>query len=90
MSDETGTKRTPGPEESARAARRARRRERARRVLDTSVPSPCITVCQIDPKSDTCIGCARTIDEIRDWPILSAEEKRAVLALLPERKGAKA
>ena len=69
-----------------RAARRARRRARARAQLDTSVPSPCITVCQIDPKDDTCIGCRRHIDEIRDWPILSAEEKRAVLALLPGRK----
>ena len=69
-----------------RAARRARRRQRARVKLDNSVPSPCITVCQIDPKDDTCIGCRRHIDEIRDWPILSAEEKRAVLALLPGRR----
>ncbi|WP_420346360.1 DUF1289 domain-containing protein [Pelagibius sp.] len=70
---------------AARAARRARRRKRAARVFDTSVPSPCIQVCQVDPKSDCCIGCGRHIDEIRDWPILSAEEKKAVLALLPER-----
>lgn len=69
-----------------RAARRAPRRQRARAQLDTSVPSPCITVCQIDPKDDICIGCRRSIDEIRDWPILSAEEKRAVLALLPGRR----
>jgi len=73
-------------EAEERAARRARRRARARQQLDTSVPSPCITVCQIDPKDDTCIGCSRNIDEIRDWPILSADEKRAVLALLPERR----
>ncbi len=68
-----------------RAARRARRRARVRAQIDTSVPSPCIAVCQIDPKSDRCIGCKRTIDEIRDWLILSAEQKRAILAALPSR-----
>lgn len=58
-----------------------RRRRRARRALpDTSVPSPCIAVCQVDDASDLCIGCFRHIDEIRDWPILTAAEKQAVLA----------
>ncbi len=57
-----------------------RRRRRARRALpDTSVPSPCISVCQLDDASDLCIGCFRHVDEIRDWPILSAAEKQAVL-----------
>ncbi len=57
-----------------------RRRRRARRALpDDSVPSPCISVCQVDDASDLCIGCLRHIDEIRDWPILTAPEKRAVL-----------
>lgn len=66
-----------------------RRRRRARRALpDTSVPSPCIAVCQVDDASDLCIGCFRHIDEIRDWPILSAEEKQAVLTRCAERKAA--
>lgn len=80
----------PAAEREARLARRARRRAQARRVLDTSVPSPCVSICQTDPRDDTCIGCARHIDEIRDWPILSAEEKQAILAQLPDRKAAKA
>lgn len=75
-----------GKDREERAARRARRRAKLRQGLDNSVPSPCITVCQVDPKNDVCIGCHRHIDEIRDWPILSADEKRAVLALLPQRK----
>ena len=74
--------------EQGRAAR-PRRRSRGRRVIDHSVPSPCIAVCTIDDASGQCLGCQRTIDEIRDWPILSAEEKRAVLALLPERQAHK-
>lgn len=67
---------------------RARRRPRRRRELDTSVPSPCITVCQVDDATGCCIGCYRSIDEIREWPILSADEKRAVLARIAERKAA--
>ncbi|MDX1575720.1 MAG: DUF1289 domain-containing protein [Kiloniellales bacterium] len=67
---------------------RARRRPRRRRELDNSVPSPCITVCQVDDATGCCIGCYRSIDEIREWPILSADEKRAVLARIAERKAA--
>ncbi len=79
-----------------RKARRAERRGRARRragrrpVLDDSVPSPCIAVCQVDDATGCCIGCFRSIDEIREWPILSADEKRAVLARIAERKAAAA
>jgi predicted Fe-S protein YdhL (DUF1289 family) len=65
---------------------RRRRRARPRREFDTSVPSPCIAVCQVDARTDLCIGCRRHIDEIRDWPIMTAEQKRAVLAALPGRR----
>ncbi|WP_081649752.1 DUF1289 domain-containing protein [Fodinicurvata sediminis] len=70
----------------SRAQRRQRREERRGGVLDTSVPSPCIAICQMDSSNRQCIGCHRTIDEIRDWPILTADEKRAVLAAIEERK----
>lgn len=72
-------------------AREARRRERRRarvRSFDTSVPSPCIAVCQIDDATGCCIGCFRDIDEIRDWPIMTAEEKRQVLARVAARRAA--
>ena len=78
-SDDTRTERRPN---------RPRRRARRPRVLDTSVASPCISVCQVDSATDLCIGCLRHIDEIRDWPILSAEEKQAVLTRCAERKAA--
>jgi predicted Fe-S protein YdhL (DUF1289 family) len=71
-------------------ARRARRAERRRRIqareFDDSVPSPCIAVCQLDSRTDLCIGCQRSVDEIREWPIMTAEEKRATLARIEERK----
>ena len=65
---------------------RALRRARPQRVFDTSVPSPCIAVCQVDPASNLCIGCRRHVDEIRNWPIMTAEQKLSVLAALPGRR----
>jgi hypothetical protein len=51
-----------------------------------AVPSPCTRVCVIDPVSKLCRGCLRTIDEITDWSGKSPAEKRAVLAVLEERR----
>lgn len=72
--------------ESDRARRRAARRAALGRKIDTSVPSPCIAVCQIDDVTGQCLGCHRTIDEIRDWIIMTAEEKRALLDTLAARQ----
>ena len=85
---DSGTKR----DEELSLKRAARRQERRRRVrearFDTSVPSPCISVCQLDDATGLCLGCRRDIDEIRDWPIMTAEEKRAVLQRVEQRGGA--
>ena len=50
------------------------------------VASPCISVCAIDPRTGLCEGCFRTLDEIACWSAFAADEKRAVLAALPERR----
>lgn len=50
-------------------------------------PSPCDGTCRIDPVSQWCLGCKRTLNEIADWPILKPREKRAILNQLPLRKG---
>ncbi len=71
-----------------RPARRKRRRATLRREIDTSIPSPCISVCQIDSATDECLGCRRTIDEIRDWIVMTAEEKNAVLTRIGRRPAA--
>jgi predicted Fe-S protein YdhL (DUF1289 family) len=77
----------PGRSEEDRARRREERRRRLReRIFDSTVPSPCIAVCQMDQSNSHCIGCFRTIDEIRDWIIMTADEKRAVLARLEKDK----
>ena len=53
-----------------------------------AVPSPCVNVCRIDGATGLCEGCARTLDEIARWSVLSADAKRAVWALLPGRRDA--
>jgi predicted Fe-S protein YdhL (DUF1289 family) len=72
--------------ETARAQERERRRMERRRLLASGPPSPCVSVCQMDPLTGYCIGCLRTIDEIRDWIISTPEERNKILAQLPGRK----
>ena len=64
-----------------------RRRRRRAWTPDTTVPSPCISVCRIDEATGLCAGCLRNLDEIRDWLIMTAEEKRDVLVRLAVRRG---
>jgi len=47
--------------------------------------SPCILVCSIDMQTGYCFGCGRTRDEISAWIGYTAEQRRAVMALLPAR-----
>jgi uncharacterized protein len=49
-------------------------------------PSPCTSVCRIDPASGWCLGCARTLQEIADWPMLTVREKDTLLLRLAERQ----
>lgn len=48
--------------------------------------SPCIKVCNIDPVTRLCTGCARTLDEIALWSRLSDDQRRHVMSLLPARR----
>jgi predicted Fe-S protein YdhL (DUF1289 family) len=73
--------------DSDRARRRAARRAALGRKIDTSVPSPCIAVCQIDDASGQCLGCHRTIDEIRDWSRSGDAAKLLVWQAIEARQG---
>ena len=53
------------------------------------VPSPCISICTMDPASGWCEGCLRSIDEIARWSQMADDEKRAVWQQLPGRRIAK-
>jgi uncharacterized protein len=50
--------------------------------------SPCISVCRLDPVSQICIGCGRTIAEIAAWPSLSDQDRKAIMARLEAARAA--
>ncbi len=50
------------------------------------IESPCVQICVVDPKSRLCLGCFRSIDEIKDWSTMSAEGRRLIMNELPNRK----
>ncbi len=52
--------------------------------------SPCIGVCRLDPQTQVCVGCGRTIAEIAAWPSLGADERRAIVARLEASRRAQA
>ena len=62
-----------------------RRRTTPRVLLDKTVPSPCIGVCWLNDQSGLCEGCLRSGDEIRDWMIMSREQKLQLLQVLEQR-----
>lgn len=42
------------------------------------MPSPCISICRMNPGTGLCDGCLRTIDEILLWSTASEELKRSI------------
>ncbi|HEY8608563.1 MAG TPA: DUF1289 domain-containing protein [Noviherbaspirillum sp.] len=52
------------------------------------VPSPCISICRMQPQTGLCEGCLRTIDEIVAWGGASEETKRAVWTEIHRRRQA--
>jgi uncharacterized protein len=49
------------------------------------IETPCIQVCVIDAVTTHCIGCGRTGAEVGQWLSLTPEQRRAVMATLPDR-----
>lgn len=53
------------------------------------MPSPCVSVCRMEPASGLCEGCLRTLDEIACWSTLPDAGKRAVWTLIGQRVAAR-
>jgi uncharacterized protein len=51
----------------------------------SSLPSPCVQLCIIEPLSGLCEGCGRSLTEIGRWPGMSQAEQRKVLKDLGAR-----
>ena len=50
-----------------------------------SQETPCTAVCQIDPRTNLCFGCGRTLPEIARWSGMDGTERRAIMAQLAAR-----
>ncbi|MYM33053.1 DUF1289 domain-containing protein [Duganella sp. FT94W] len=55
-------------------------------ISPSPLPSPCVSLCKMDPERRYCMGCLRSIEEIIAWGQADDEYKRAVWAELPRRR----
>ena len=54
--------------------------------LASNMPSPCISVCQMDPADGVCLGCHRTRAEIAAWASMGEADQLKLLDTLSERR----
>ncbi|GAB3741238.1 hypothetical protein GCM10028794_26780 [Silanimonas algicola] len=54
-----------------------------------TLASPCIRQCCLDD-ADECLGCGRTLDEIKAWHAAGAEGREAILRAAAVRRLARA
>ena len=57
---------------------------------EPNVPSPCVSVCRMNPATDQCEGCLRSIKEIAGWRQLDDAGKRVIWGLIEQRMAAQA
>ena len=46
--------------------------------------SPCISVCRLDDQGVYCVGCLRTLDEVRRWSLMDNDGRLRVLKRIRE------
>ncbi len=52
----------------------------------TKVPSPCISVCEMDAVDGICVGCCRTRAEIATWGSMDPDDQILLLDILRDRR----
>ena len=55
-------------------------------MTETTVASPCTSVCRMDARTGWCEGCLRTLDEIAAWSGFDDADKRRLWLLLDQRR----
>ena len=55
--------------------------------FDSSVQSPCVRNCCLDDDL-TCLGCFRSLDEIKEWGVADQDRRRLILRNAERRKEA--
>ncbi len=53
---------------------------------ESSVRSPCVSICVYDSKDDYCTGCFRDADDVSDWWRMNDAEKREALKRCKKNK----
>lgn len=48
--------------------------------------SPCIKICKLDDHREYCVGCGRSLKEIRAWPTLTERERLTIMQRLVQAK----
>lgn len=56
----------------------------AMQAAGVQMKSPCIGICSTSLGDDTCRGCGRTLEEIRDWCGMSDEERAEIMRRLED------
>lgn len=59
----------------------------AQGLLNAAPPSPCISICRMDGDRSHCVGCLRTLDELRQWGKSDAAAQRQIWESVLERCG---
>jgi uncharacterized protein len=52
-----------------------------------AIATPCVKVCVVDGESGLCMGCYRQLSEVAGWAKLTDEDRAAIMADLPARRG---
>jgi predicted Fe-S protein YdhL (DUF1289 family) len=55
------------------------------KILKDPLISPCIRNCQLDD-NDICIGCHRSLDEVKSWRLDSIERRHEILLNADQRR----
>jgi uncharacterized protein len=74
-----------GPSRQCLGEARSGARAVAHPTTKAAMETPCIKVCVIDPGTNACTGCGRTLAEIAGWSQLGDAGRRRVMAELPAR-----
>ena len=53
--------------------------------IDSSVQSPCIGNCCLDDEL-TCLGCFRSLEEIKEWGVVDNHRRRVILQNARQRR----
>jgi len=41
--------------------------------------TPCIQLCKLNPYTQVCLGCKRTLEEIQRWALMTAAEREKIM-----------